>query len=739
MVWIKRNHMHRNILAVCLGLLLLASCFTADMPGSVKIEYDGEMPQVLFAIDYLNMACKSQKIKVLEQDTDGDPAMVINMIIDPGLGFEAFRIDQQGNGIVLAGGDANGLMYAGIDLAEMILLGKDLQAIGSIQQQPYIRHRGLRFNIPLDARTPSYDDTGDAAQKNIATIWEWDFWKQYLDQMALNRYNLLTLWSLHPYPSWIMVPEYPEVALDNVTAYNKPIDNWTDMKWKEEGIQDPENLTVIREMSMDEKIGHWKRVFQYAQDRGIDIYLFHWNVFVNGAEGKHGIRWEQDNPITMDYMRKSVKQTLLTYPNIKGIGVTAGEHINRELTGKYKTENWMWHTYGQGIMDAMAENPDLDVRFIFRRHWSDLEDIAEAFKDYPTEIETSFKYSRARMYSSTKPPWFDKIYREAVEAHGIPCWLNVRNDDIFTFRWGDPEYASEYIKNLPHELTPGFYMGPDGYVWGREFISRKPLTPRQLEVDKHWYRFRIWGRTAYNPTLDAAYWADQIRLRFPAVDAANLYHTWKASSDIISLVDKIHFRQNDFQFSPEGCFDWSRFHDVDFFIAVAAMPLQGVISISDYAKNPDMLEGMTPFDVATHLDAAARTLIEGAAAIDPKNSMELRETLGDMTALGHLGHYYAQKVRGATYLAMYRWSGKEDDKTSAVTELQKAVGSWERYAETANALYHPQLYARTQELNWDALLDQVKKDVDIARTAQPGESIEILYDNILWERDTRRF
>ena len=207
--------MQKIIIAVFMGLMMLVSCTTSDMPGSVKIKYDGEVPQSLFAIDNISKACKSKKIKVMDQDTDKQPALMINMIIDPALGFEAYRIDQQENSIVLAGGDANGLMYAGIDLTEMILLGKDLFAIGSIDQKPYIRHRGLRYNIPLDAGTPSYDDTGDAAQKNIETMWEWDFWKQYLDHMALNRYNLLTIWSLHPYPSWIRVPDYPEVALEN--------------------------------------------------------------------------------------------------------------------------------------------------------------------------------------------------------------------------------------------------------------------------------------------------------------------------------------------------------------------------------------------------------------------------------------------------------------------------------------------------------------------------------------------
>ncbi len=730
-----KNLLNRT-LAIFLAMLML-SCTSADKPGTVKIHYNGEIPQVLFAIDHIKEACRSKGIKMLALHDEEEAALKVYMIIEPELGFEAYRVDQGGDGIVLTGGDANGLMYAGIDLAEMILLGKDLDHIGSLEQKPYIKHRGLRFNIPLDARTPSYDDTGDAAQKNIKTMWEWDFWKQYLDQMAMNRYNLLTLWSLHPYPSWVRVPEYPEVALNDVAVYNKAISSQTIQYWKEEGMLEPENLTIVKEITIEEKIEFWKKVFQYAEDRGIDIYLFHWNVFVYGAEGKHGITWEQDNPITVDYIRKSVKQTLLTYPNIKGIGVTAGEHIDQKLKGKYKTENWMWHTYGQGIMDARAENPDLDVRFIFRRHWSDLEDIAVAFKEYPTEIETSFKYSRARMYSSSSPPWFDKIYRETVEAHDIPCWLNVRNDDIFTFRWGDPAYASNYIKNMPRDLSPGFYMGPDGYVWGREFISKNPRTPRQLEVDKHWYRFRIWGRTAYNPHLDEAYWTDQISLKFPGIEAGHLFQTWKASSEIISLVDQIHFMQNDANFSPEGCFDIFRFHDVNEFIAVGAMPLQGVISISDYARNPENPEGKTPLDVASRLDAAAKTLIEGAAKIDPGSNLDLAETLLDLTALGHLGNYYAQKVRGATYVAMYRFTGNEENKTQAISELQKAVACWEQYTETANKQYHPQLYARTQELNWDALLEYVKKDVEIARNARQGESIEIIHDNILWEIKTR--
>ena len=40
----------------------------------------------------------------------------------------------------------------------------------------------------------------------------------------------------------------------------------------------------------------------------------------------------------------------------------------------------------------------------------------------------------------------------------------------------------------------GFYMGPDGYVWGRDFASKDPELARRTEMDKQWYRFMLWGR-----------------------------------------------------------------------------------------------------------------------------------------------------------------------------------------------------------------------------------------------------
>jgi hypothetical protein len=54
----------------------------------------------------------------------------------------------------------------------------------------------------------------------------------------------------------------------------------------------------------------------------------------------------------------------------------------------------------------------------------------------------------------------------------------------------------------PADKMAGFFMGPDGYVWGRDFLERHPAPgPRPLVMEKQWYSFMLWGRLAYDPSL----------------------------------------------------------------------------------------------------------------------------------------------------------------------------------------------------------------------------------------------
>ena len=259
--------------------------------------------------------------------------------------------------------------------------------------------------------------------------------------------------------------------------------------------------------------------------------------------------------------------------------------------------HWLWSTYGEGILDAQkaweAEGTERQFDFIHRVWYTGVEDMMEPFiSKYQAsgagQIDVSYKYARARLYSVPDPPFFNDELRGGVERFGLRCWMNLRNDDIFSFRWGDPEYVRGFMDNLPPEPTlAGYYMGSDGYVWGREFTSKQPQSPRQLEIDKHAYRFMLWGRMGYDRSLDRAFFEAQLGHRFPQVDAALLYDTWRAASGIIPRVNEAHQLKWDFMWAVEICSElFDGFHSVDKFIAIGPLPGRGILSIPEFVEDP---------------------------------------------------------------------------------------------------------------------------------------------------------
>ncbi|MFZ2280147.1 MAG: hypothetical protein WAW39_20280, partial [Prosthecobacter sp.] len=582
---------------------------------------------------------------------------------------------QNGDGrrfITVRGADATGAMYGGLDIAEAIRTGT-LDALEDSDHKPYIARRGIKFNIPLDLRTPSYTDCSDAAQANIPEMWERPFWTEFLDAMARHRYNVLSLWSLHPFPSLVKVPEFPEVALDDVWRTRAKLDDTfsfagTDMV-RPSMLADHE---VVKRMTIDEKIAFWRWVMQQAADRGIQVYVFTWNVFTFGAEGKHGITNDLGNETTKQYFRASVREMVKTYPLLAGMGITAGEGMPHKMDSKAK-EDWLWDTYGEGVRDALKDDPKRAFGMIHRFHWTAQSEILEAFKEYPGPFEFSFKYSVAHMYSITNPPFIQPLLEGL--APGRKTWLTVRNDDIYTFRFGDPVYARNYIRNMPTaDKMAGFYMGPDGYVWGRDFLERSPNPgPRPLVMEKQWYSFMLWGRLAYEPSLLDSCFERQLAARHPKASSQQLFRALQGASQVMPLITRFFWGDIDLKWYPEACLSHPKskgFYTVRHFMDGISMPGANVLPIRDWrarlaAGQP--MEGTTPLQIAEALDASAAETLGALDALREaaKEDSELRKTISDCEALAWLGRYYADKIRGACALALFDAKGDELERSAA--------------------------------------------------------------------------
>ena len=722
----------KKILCSFLWLLFV---FGILLPGrlAASVEYDVQIPQLAFAAQELKDALKEA----------GRENLQVALIVKPDESSpEAFQIRSVGpTEVWIIGTDATGAMYGGLEMADLLRLGLPIE---NQERTPFVPKRGIKFNIPWDARTPSYDDTGDAAQKNTETVWDFKFWKAFFDDMARYRYNVLSLWSTHPYPSIIKLEEYPEVALDDVYRISDGIfQPHYKNRLQDLDLDKPSTMKLVKKISIEKKIKHWQRVFKYAEDRGIEIYLFHWNVMTFGATGKHGITPDQTNPVTVDYLRKSVRHALLTYPQIAGIGVTAGENADNHLEGEYSIENFLFNTYGRGIMDVLEKQPDRKVRFIFRQHMTGLGPITKAFADYPGAFNTSFKYAIGHMYSMKRPLLFERSFRKQVEEYKVPCWFNLRNDDMFVLRWGNPDFVREYIQKMPHHLSPGFYMGSDGYVWGREFIARNPEMAGRLEIDKHWYRFRQWGQLAYNPFLGRDYWEAVLKYRFGGIDAKLLYDAWAATSEIVPQINSANYCPNDAHIAPEGCIAREGFLTVDdYYFNPTFGPMfgSGIHSVTEWGRAVvagKKLKGITPLQVSDNLDKYAATALAGLSKLRKQmgDNVELKETLNDIESMAYLGRYYADKMRGAAKLAVFREDPRQKQfSDEAVAHLKDAVGEWKAYAAIVSSQYKTQLMQRTHFMDWNRILVEVEKEVVTAE--REGDYPEVSFTNL---KDGARF
>jgi hypothetical protein len=617
--------------------------------------------------------------------------------------------------------DSVGAMYGGLDLAEAVRLGS-LASLKDSDHSPFIANRGIKFNVPLDARTPSYSDAGDSAQQNIPEVWDIAFWHEFLDELARQRYNVLSLWNLHPFPSMVKVPEYPKVALDDVMRTTEKFDSSYDLTGRD--MVRPAllaHLEVVKRMTIEQKVRFWREVMDYAHDRGISVYLFTWNIFVWGTDGKYGITSAQDNPITIDYFRKSVVATLVTYPRLAGIGITAGENMQNPK-GEFSRENWLFNTYGKGIEDVKKLQPDRRVLLIHRMNQANLLDIIEGWRQYTSPFELSYKYSAAHMYSLTTPPFAKRDLADLPT--GMHTWMTVRNDDIYSFRWGDPDFARAYLRGLPGpNILSGFYMGPDGYTSGREFISTEPDSPRQLVIKKQWYSFMLWGRLSYDPSLPDTLFERTLATRYPEARDGELFAAYKAASKVIPQINRFFWAGggNDLAWFPEACLSHPKhhgFYTVKDFINGATTPGSGIMSIREYADSISRKEppiGITPPQVAHQLREDATQALELLDAMpSPGSDKELRLTLGDLRAMAYLGDYYADKIMGATELAAFGATRDAQRRASSVRYMQSAVEDWKQYAAIATQQYRPQLLTRVGYVDLNAITAEVEHDVQIA-------------------------
>ena len=729
------------ILAVFAVLALsLVSCTTSSvstvdyLPATtVQIEWDRGADYAVkleFAAGDIRTAVEKCGSKVVESGAEWTVRLGG---IDESLGEQAYRLTVEGTVITIIGGDSDGLMYGGLDLSEQIVIKNGIQGVEGAAVTPYIKERGFKYHIPLDLRCPCYPSIGTSGIKNIANVWDMDFWKEFIDTMIRERFNTLFLTNINPFATLVKVEDYPDCAIDDVWAPAIPYDD----SYKgslEDAVRDEhwleENHVVVKKMSIDEKIAFWQNLMEYGNERGIKFYFRINHIHVFAEHGAYGITDEIDNPVTKDYYTKAATALLQTYPLLKGLDINDGENMGWDNSEEGDRKRWQWlhDVYVPAINAALEADPDRELSMSGGLQFPDI------FADLNPKCKRPMNvgFASTHMYATSTP-------KEPGYLDGKPykdVYISFRNEDSFDMRFGDYDFFKDFIGCMPADKMGGYLTGSDGYCYQRDYSSADPDLQGQLYLEKHWLNFELLGHLGYNYDLDYDYFLGLLKDHTDQTPYTDLlFETTCLAGRVFPTVSKQYFSGNsDYTWHVAG--SWSHpstngYIDIKKFMrSTNVYPGGGCLPIETYClalKNGDEIDPnlVTPVQTAEKLTQIGTEVLANVAKIrsEVKQGKKMSygekyfwNLLSDDEAIAYLSLFYAEKILGAVDLRMYNEMEDTSYQDSAVAHLESSYQYWLKYAEIVRANYVVQHLARLGDFDVAEIAKEVEADIKVAKT-----------------------
>ncbi|HEY3406130.1 MAG TPA: glycoside hydrolase family 20 zincin-like fold domain-containing protein [Ohtaekwangia sp.] len=717
-----------KILFYVLAILAGSISHESWSQSSVAISSEVKSPQAEYATRVLEKSLTAKGYVSKKEKA----AYTIVLRINPDKNRkEAFQIQRQGKLISIEGGDGSGLIYGSFSLAEDLRNGISLSDIKPRSESPRLPFRAIKFDLPWDTYRHSY-----SLDQHQETCGDVKYWEAFLDMMAENRINVLTLWNLHPYVYMIKPKNFPEAS---------PFTDEEMKKWK--------NL--------------FGSIFTMAKERGIETYVIPFNIFVSPEFAKaHNVAMDNldhhffvrgdTSQIIKRYTRECVTQLLEEYPDLTGMGLTLGEGM-AGMTPQQR-EDWMKATIIEGMRRANRKSK-LVHRIPFSGNTASLgattvemeqitrkgieQEAAMEFIEGPVWADLKFNWSHAHSTSKLIKVHGGKLYGtyfDPVPEDYKITWT-ARNEDFFCLRWGVPDFVREHISKNSPPYVGGYFIGSETYIPAKDYFTKPGIAVSwKYAFERQWLFYKIWGRLLYDYTTPNEVFRSALIQRYG--DAYGKY-----LSDASSLAGKTPLRLAslfdftwDFTLYSEGFMALNRETKRVEFISVDRLINQPVldpdyVSVADYVNllfsdstfdkskiTPPILAGMLEQDCSKAL-----ALLKN---IDASGNEALRQEVADIRVWANLGLYFAEKLKGAVALQTYRLRGGEANKQAAVKHLEQALSFWDSVIEITRPLYNdmPLVHYSEQDgkpwqendhlrFHWEKLRPDVQKDIELAKNA----------------------
>ena len=706
-------------------LSLIICCTTVGYlrAEGVYILHDATIPQAAYAARKLGEVLIGLKHEIKSERTGYD-ALISLAINSSRLKAEAFAIVPEGKVITVYGGDVRGLIYGALALGETLRNGTALTDVKATEESPRLEFRGIKFNLPWDTYRPS-----SALDQHVDTVRDLKYWEAFLDMMVENRFNVVSLWNMHPFTYMVRPKNFPEAS-----------------PWSEDEFAKWQQL--------------YRGIFRMAKERSLDTYIVHWSIFVSQQFAEaHQVAKTNFYPhyyvpgdtseIVRRYIRESVTQVLKEYPDLDGIGLSHGEGMAG--MAPLQRQLWMDDVIVAGMLDAGRP-----VKLIHRVPFSsglssepgvsgDVETVTRAAMERldnrfagPIWVEMKFNWSHAH-----STPELVKVHGGKLgDTYFAPppknykiTWM-ARNEDFFALRWGVPNFIRQHIAlNGAADYVGGYFIGSETYIPALDYFTAvKEPVAWKWAFERQWLFYKLWGRLLYNPdTPDEVFQAD-FNHRYGA-KGNNLLAAYSLASATQLRLASLYDSKWDFTLYSEGFMalqgEYTRYISVDQLIRHPTMAPE-YVSVGDYVDattKGGSFGGnrITPPILAEMLERDNREALRLVSDIDTAGNASLMYEVADIRTWANLGLHLAEKLRGAVALQNFRLGGDGPQKQAAVDHLQRAVGYWDEVIKITRPIYrdmrlthlnHNFFVANPDNLfHWALIRDQVAKDVEIARAA----------------------
>jgi hypothetical protein len=643
---------------------------------------------------------------------------------------EAFSITNDRQNIQVTGGNGRGLIYGSLSVAEDLGNGIQLKNIKAAAEKPNLPFRAIKYDLPWDSYRRS-----SALDLHIETCKDLKYWEAFLDMMAANRFNSLTLWNLHPYTYMIKAKNFPEAS---------PFS--------------------------DQELKEWQAlfhgIFALAKERAIEIYIIPFNVFVSPSFAKaHNVA--TDNPehdffygnadtseIVRRYTRESVTQLLQEYPEITGMGLTHGEYMGK-MSPKER-EEWIRETIIEGMRLAGRKlklvhriplsantgsggSTSIETERLTRS-------VIEAegnleFIDGPIWADLKFNWSHAhstpKLVKVHGGKMYDALFNPVPRQYKI-TWT-ARNEDFFCLRWGVPEFVRQHIALNTPAYVGGYFLGSETYIPARDYFTKSNIAVDwKYAFERQWLFYKIWGRLLYNPaTPDDKFQAEFTR-RYGTPGKNLLKASSLAGKTPLRLGSSFDFTW-DFMLYSEGFMALNPKVKRVEYISLERLMKQPVtdpdyVSVLDYVTKT--AEGgsfeaskITPPVLARMLEQDGNEALNLVKNINTAGNNTLMYEVADIKAWANLGLHFAEKLKAATALQTYKLKGGEQNKQNAVLHLQRSLKYWDVVISITRPIYNDMPLVHYSEENgkpwrendhlrfhWEKLRPDLAKDIEFAKT-----------------------